>query len=111
MTDPAPAAPPASALRRSVLGLASIIVTGIGLAIVGVMILISLIPEMQAILWLLIVVIPIVMIAAFIGLVLGVIGIVVAVRRSQSPVFSVIGVVLAISVFVAGAGLINGWFI
>lgn len=111
MTAPAPAAPPASAPRRSGLGLGSIIVTGIGLAIVGVMILISLIPEMQAILWLLIVVIPIVMIAAFIGLVLGVIGIVVAVRRSQSPVFAVIGVVLAISVFVAGAGLINGWFV
>ncbi len=108
MTTPAPAA---SAPRRSALGLASIIATGIGLVIVGVMVLVSFIPEMSAILWLLIVVIPIVMVAAFIGLVLGIIGIVVAVRRSQSVVLPVLGVVLAIAVFVVGAGLVNGWFV
>ena len=84
--------------------------TASGLVLVGVMILISLIPEMQAILWLLIVVIPGVIILALVGIVLGLIGIILAIRRQQAVVLPVIGIVLSLAVLVVGGGFINGSF-
>ena len=84
--------------------------TASGLVLVGVMIRISLIPEMQAILWLLIVVIPGVIILALVGIVLGLIGIILAIRRQQSVVLPVIGIVLSLAVLVVGGGFISGSF-
>jgi hypothetical protein len=90
---PAPAAP---RRRVDVLGIVAVTLGLIGLLPSLVIFLIGLMPEMQMIFWLLIVTIPILGIGGVIALILGVIGIIVGVRRRTRYVWSIVGVVLGI---------------
>lgn len=79
-----------------VLGIIAIVVAAIVLVPSIGILLIGLIPEMNAIWWLGIVVIPLAGIAGAIAIVLGIIGIVVAVRRGGRYVVSIVGIVLGV---------------
>ncbi len=108
---PAPAARvrPAPPRRRAdVLGIVSVIIGVLGVLPSLVIFLIGLTPDMQMIFWLLIVTIPILGIGGVIALILGVIGIIVGVRRRTRYVWSIIGVVLGILMLVPIAVLYIG---
>jgi hypothetical protein len=96
-----PAPTPATTRRRpDVLGIIAVIVGLVGLLPTLVIFLIGLLPDMQMIFWLLIVTLPILGITAVIALILGVIGIIVGVRRGTRYVWSIIGVALALVMLV-----------
>ncbi|WP_251454873.1 hypothetical protein [Microbacterium sp. Marseille-Q6648] len=104
---PGPAAPapgataPAAPRRRAdVLGIVAVILALVGLLPSLIIFLIGIAPEMQMIFWLLIVTLPILGIGGVIALILGVIGIIVGVRRGTKIVWSIIGVVLGILMLV-----------
>lgn len=94
---PAPAAP---RRRVDVLGIVAVVLGLVGLLPSLGIFLIGLLPDMQMIFWLLIVTIPILGIGGLLALVLGVIGIIVGVRRGARYVWSIIGVVLGILMLV-----------
>lgn len=101
MTTPAPMPAPARPRRRlDVLGLIAVIVAALVLLPSLAVFLIGLIPEMNAIWWLGIVLLPFLAIAGIIALVLGVIGVIVAVRRGTRFALSIIGGVLGILMLV-----------
>lgn len=99
MTGTPSAGAPAPASRRAradVLGVVAVILGIVGLAPSVLIFLVGLLPDMQMIFWLLIVTIPILGIGGVIALILGVIGIIVGVRRRTRYMWSVIGVALGI---------------
>ena len=103
MTGMPSADSPASAPRRGradVLGIIAVILALVGLAPSLAIFLIGLLPDMQMIFWLLIVTIPILGVGGVVALILGVIGIIVGVRRGTRNVWSVIGVALGILMLV-----------
>lgn len=94
---PGPAFVPTPPRRAfDVLGLIAVIVAAVGIVPTLLIFLIGLIPEMNAIWWLLIAVLPILAIAGVVSLALGVVGVIVGVRRSARFVLSVIGIVLGL---------------
>jgi hypothetical protein len=107
---PNPEAPTLATPRRraDVLGIVSVILGLLGVLPSLVIFLIGLTPDMQMIFWLLIVTIPILGIGGVIALILGVIGIIVGVRRGTRYVWSIIGVVLGILMLVPIAVLYIG---
>jgi hypothetical protein len=112
-SSPAPASPLASApapsrRRADVPGIVSVIIGVLGVLPSLVIFLIGLTPDMQMIFWLLIVTIPILGVGGVIALILGVIGIIVGVRRRTRYVWSIIGVVLGILLLVPIAVLYVG---
>ncbi|MFE1643970.1 hypothetical protein [Microbacterium sp. P01] len=84
----------ASSRRSDVLGVVAVAIGLIALLPSLAIFLIGLLPDMQAIFWLLIVTIPILGIGGVTGLLLGAIGIIVGVRRRSRYVWSLIAVVL-----------------
>jgi hypothetical protein len=99
MSQPPPAAPaaaPTAARRRpvDVLGIVAVCVAAVALLPTLALFLIGLIPEMNAIWWLGIIVIPIIGVVGALVVVLGIVGIIVAARRHGRFVLSVIGIVL-----------------
>lgn len=102
---PPPYPAPARAARRplDILGLIGLIVAALALLPALFVLGVGFIPEMNAIWWLGIILIPILAIAGAIALVLGVIGIPVAVRRGGSFVLSIVAIVLgAVALFPLG---------
>ncbi|HEX5859108.1 MAG TPA: hypothetical protein VFY91_13470 [Microbacterium sp.] len=102
---------PAPALRRrraDVWGIVAVILGIVGLAPSLAIFLIGLLPDMQMIFWLLIVTIPILGIGGAIALILGVIGIIVGVRRGTRYVWSAVGVALGILMLIPIALLYFG---
>lgn len=93
-------APAPTRRRVDVPGIVAVILGLVGLLPSLVIFLIGLMPDMQMIFWLLIVTIPILGIGGVIALILGVIGIIVGVRRRTRYVWSIIGVVLGILMLV-----------
>lgn len=93
MAEPQPPAP-----RRviDVIGIVSLCVAGIVLLPALGVLLIGLIPEMNAIWWLGIILLPIMGVAGAVAAVLGIVGIVVAVRRGGRYVLSIAGIVLGL---------------
>jgi hypothetical protein len=105
----ADARPPATKRRRAdVLGIVAVIFGLLGLLPSLVIFLIGLMPDMQMIFWLLIVTIPILGIGGVIALILGVIGIVVGVKRRSRYVWSIIGVALGTAMLVPIGSLYFG---
>lgn len=78
---------------------------------VGIILLIAMIPDMWAILWLLIVVIPVTIGLAIIALILGILGLIPPLNRGRSVVLSIIGTVLSAVVVVGAFGLLDGWYL
>lgn len=104
-----PAAAPEPRRRRvDVLGIIAVVVGLLGLLPSLVIFLIGVMPEMQMIFWLLIVTIPLLGFGGAIAVILGIIGIIVAVRRRTGFVWSIIGVVLGILMLVPIALLYFG---
>lgn len=97
---PGATAPAAPRRRADVLGIVAVILALVGLLPSLIVFLIGIAPEMQMIFWLLIVTLPILGIGGVIALILGVIGIIVGVRRGTKIVWSIIGVVLGILMLV-----------
>lgn len=111
MTVPAPANPATVPAKRvAVLDLVALGLTVFGLLVAGMVVLISVIPGFNAILWLMLALIPIIVMLSIVGLVLGVIALVLAIRRRRSVLVPVIAIVLPAVVIVIGVGLTNGWF-
>lgn len=99
MTAPsAPFAPPPIAVKRplDVLGIVAVCVAGLLLVPALLVLLVGLLPSMNAIWWLGIVLVPMLGIAGALAIVLGGMGIVVAVRRRGRFVLSAIGVALGL---------------
>lgn len=98
MTAPAYGGPPAAPARRrvDVLGLIAVILAGVGLVPTLLVFLIGLIPEMNAIWWLGIVIIPLLAIGGIIVGILGISGVVLGIRRRTRYALSVIGVALGL---------------
>jgi hypothetical protein len=98
MTDPNSIAATSAPARRpfDVLGLIGVIVGGLGVLPALLVFVIGLVPEMNAIWWLGIVLIPLLGITGLIALVLGVIGVVVGVRRRGRYVMSIVAIVLGV---------------
>jgi hypothetical protein len=94
---PAPAPP---RRKADVLGIVAVILGIVGLAPSLVIFLIGLMPDMQMIFWLLIVTIPILGIGGALAVILGLIGVIVGIRRRSRYVWSVIGVVLGVLMLV-----------
>jgi hypothetical protein len=97
---PGATAPAAPRRRADVLGIVAVILALVGLLPSLIIFLIGIAPEMQMIFWLLIVTLPILGIGGVIALILGVIGIIVGVRRGTKIVWSIIAVVLGILMLV-----------
>lgn len=95
-----PPAPATTRRRVDVLGIVAVVLALVALLPSLVIFLIGLLPDMQMIFWLLIVTIPILGIGGAIALILGVIGVIVGVRRRTRYVWSIIGVVLGILMLV-----------
>lgn len=111
MTGMPSADAPAAAVgrgRADVLGIVAVILGIVGLAPSLAIFLIGLLPDMQMIFWLLIVTIPILGIGGVVALILGVIGIIVGVRRRTRYVWSVIGAALGILMLIPIALLYFG---
>jgi hypothetical protein len=107
-TASAPADTPTPRRRVDVLGIIAVVVGLLGLLPSLVIFLIGVMPEMQMIFWLLIVTIPLLGFGGAIAVILGIIGIIVAVRRRTRFVWSIIGVVLGILMLVPIALLYFG---
>lgn len=89
--------PPAPARRPvDVLGIVAVSLAGVVLVPTLLVFLIGLIPEMNAIWWVGIVILPILLLAGAVVAVLAAVGIVVAVRRRGPRATSVVGLVLGI---------------
>jgi hypothetical protein len=90
--------PPQPAIRRplDILGLVGVIIAAVALLPAVLVLLIGLVPEMNAIWWLGIVLIPILGFAGAVAIVLGIVGIIVAVRRRGRFVLSIIAIVLGL---------------
>lgn len=99
---------PAPRRRVDVLGIIAVVVGLLGLLPSLVIFLIGVMPEMQMIFWLLIVTIPLLGFGGAIAVILGIIGIIVAVRRRTRFVWSIIGVVLGVLMLVPIALLYFG---
>lgn len=95
-----PPHPPSAAQPRrrplDILGLVGLIVAALALLPALLVLAVGFIPEMNAIWWLGIVLIPILAIAGAIALVLGAVGIPVAVRRRGSFALSIVSIVLGL---------------
>ena len=91
--------------RLDVLGIVAVSLGIIGLLPSLVIFLVGLLPEMQMIYWLLIVTIPILGIGGVIAVILGVVGIIVGVRRQTRYIWSIAGIALGI-LMLAPVGLL-----
>lgn len=99
---------PAPARRPTdVLGIIGVIIGAIGLLPSLAVLLIGFAPEMQAIWWLGIVLVPILGFTGLVALVLGVVGVIVAVRRRGRFALSIIAIVIGV-VSIAPIALL--WF-
>jgi hypothetical protein len=92
--------------RLDVPGLIAVIIVGVVLAPALIVLLIGLIPSMNAIWWLGIVLIPILGVAGAIAIVLGVVGLVA--RRGTARVLSILGIVLGLVALLPIAWLFTG---
>jgi hypothetical protein len=93
----APAPLPAPARRPvDVFGIVAVCVAGVALAPALLVFLVGLIPSMNAIWWLGIVLIPLIAIAGVLAAVLGVVGLVIGLRRRSRFVLSIVGIVLGL---------------
>lgn len=102
-----PVPPPAVRRPYDVLGIVAVCLGGIALIPGLLVFLVGLIPSMNAIWWLGIILIPLLGIAGAVVIALGVIGVIVAVRRGAPPAFSITGIVLGV-ILVAPIALL--WF-
>lgn len=93
-----PPVPPAAPAKRplDLFGVIAVCVAGVVLLPALLVFLVGLIPEMNAIWWLGIVLIPILGIAGALAVILGIVGVVVAARRRSRYVLSIIGIVLGV---------------
>ncbi|GAA1662207.1 hypothetical protein [Microbacterium lacus] len=103
-----PPAAPVQKRRLDVLGLIAIVVASLALVPSLLVFLIGLIPEMNAIWWLGIILIPVLGVAGVIALVLAIIGVIVAVRRGTRFVLSIVGGVLGILLLLPIAAIFIG---
>lgn len=103
-----PPAAPVQKRRLDVLGLIAIVVASLALVPSLLVFLIGLIPEMNAIWWLGIILIPVLGVAGVIALVLAIIGVIVAVQRGTRFVLSIVGGVLGILLLVPIAAIFIG---
>jgi len=103
-----PPAAPVQKRRLDVLGLIAIVVASLALVPSLLVFLIGLIPEMNAIWWLGIILIPVLGVAGVIALVLAIIGVIVAVRRGTRFVLSIVGGVLGILLLLPIAAILIG---
>jgi hypothetical protein len=87
---------PRSRRPLDVPGLIAVIIAGAALVPGLLVFLIGLIPEMNAIWWLGIVLLPILGFAGAIAVVLGIVGIVIGPRRGSRVVLSIVGIVLGV---------------
>jgi hypothetical protein len=95
---PPPFAAPARAARRplDILGLVGVVVAALALLPALLVLAIGFVPEMNAIWWLGIVLIPLLAIAGAIALVLGAVGIPVALRRRGGYALSIVAIALGL---------------
>lgn len=94
--------------RAPILAIIAFVVVVVGLAISLAVILVSLLPDMMAFAWLLIITLPLTIGIAFVGLVLAVIALVLDIRARRTLVWSILATVLgALTVFLP-ATLIYG---
>lgn len=105
---PTPRTSTADTRPRDVLGLIAVILAAVAIVPALLVFLIGLIPEMNAIWWLGIVLIPIMGIAGVLALLLGIIGVIVAARRGGRFVLSIIGGVLGILLLLPIAAILFG---
>lgn len=103
-----PPVEPAQKRRLDVLGLIAVIVAALAIVPALLVFLIGLIPEMNAIWWLGIILIPILGVAGVVALVLAIIGVIVAARRGARFVLSVIGGALGILLLLPIAAIFFG---
>lgn len=103
-----PPAAPVQKRRLDVLGLIAIVVASLALVPSLLVFLIGLIPEMNAIWWLGIILIPVLGVAGVIALVLAIIGVIVAVQRGTRFVLSIVGGVLGILLLLPIAAIFIG---
>jgi hypothetical protein len=103
----APAAAPARR-RLDVFGLVAVIVAGVILVPTALVLLIGLIPEMNAIWWLGLVLIPLCTVAGVTALVLSIVGLVIGARRGRVAVLSAVGAVLGVLCLVPPLWLLLG---
>ncbi|WP_396668834.1 hypothetical protein [Microbacterium sp. R86528] len=94
---------------RSGLGLAAVIVAAVALSPAVLLVLISLIPGMNAVLWLLIVVLPVVGLLGLVALILGIIALVKA-RPGVSKTLPIVGTALGAFAVLAPVSLVFGWW-
>lgn len=109
-SSPATAAPATTTNRLSILGLVSVIVVAIAIVPILVIVLVSLLPDMQAILWTLIIVLPFAGLLAAIALIIGALGLIPALNRGRSPVLPILGTAISALVVLVTVGLLSGWF-
>lgn len=103
-----PPAAPVHKRRLDVLGLIAIVVASLVLVPSLLVFLIGLIPEMNAIWWFGIILIPFLGVAGVVAVVLAIIGVIVAVRRGTRFVLSIIGGVLGILLLLPIAAIFIG---
>lgn len=96
MTRPIVPAPAPARRPIDIPGLIAVIVAGIALLPGLAVFLIGLIPEMNAIWWLGIVLLPLLGFAGAVAIVLGIVGIVLGARRGSRSVLSIVGIVLGV---------------
>ncbi|MCI2956120.1 hypothetical protein MN032_00315 [Agromyces atrinae] len=96
--------------RVSGFGIASLIVSALGLIPLVVVFLIGLIPDMMAIYWLLIVLGPFAAITALIATILGIIAVVLAARAHAPLALPITALLVGATTVVALSGIILGWF-
>lgn len=103
--------PPPVAVRRpfDVLGLVAVILAGVLLIPTLFVSLVGLIPEMNAIWWLGIILLPLLFLDGVIVVVLAVVGLIVAARRSGRRAWSVVALVLGILMLVPALLIIAPW--
>lgn len=106
-TPPIVPDPQAAPARRPLdaLGIASVSVASVVLLPSLLLFLVGLIPSMNAIWWLGIMLIPPLGIAGLLAVILGIVGVLIAVRRSGRSLLSVIGIVLGVVAIVPIAWL------
>lgn len=97
--------------RVSGFGIASLILCAVAVLPVVAIILIGLLPDMMAIYWLLIVVLPFAVFAGGVAVLLGVVGIILAARARASLVLPIVGVVIGFIVVILPTGVLSGWFV
>lgn len=94
--------------RAPILAIIAFVVVVVGLAISLAVILVSLLPDMMAFAWFLIITLPLTIGIAFVGLVLAVIALVLDIRARRTLVWSILATVLGALTVILPATLIYG---